>query len=383
MDKQAKTLLRLIKFIGIIACLMLLAYIINFRYGISDDSSDWGNFGSYMGSITGLLAIMGVLYSIHNANKKTDKLREESQAQNERDLFFRLVDSHQKMMNSLIGTDLKTGEKTIGTYAIDVYKKELDADFQLLVTLWRTSLFPDHESWSLNIKRFARGEFEQTLFAALFYYDSGLINNKDKSLLDNEQIVNNVNSIKKHCFRELKEIFQYASDHNRLKPFYVNFSTEELDDLLMYSGDAWCNNTYEGLNAETLVLTFRYSILRLTARCFYTRNEASLSTYLNNLCYITDSINKFHHERDYYMNYWISNLNSLESTLLFFYLLSGKTNMDILKIAVDSNLFRNIPKDQLFTVMPDNEDAVDILNEFLQMQLEGRPENLYPDKDIE
>ena len=228
MDKQSKILLSLIVFIGIIACLMLLAYIINFRYGFSDNSSDWGSFGSYMGSITGLLAFMGVLYSIHNANKKTDKLREESQAQNERDLFFRLVDSHQKMMNSLIGKDLKTGEKTIGTHAIDVYKKELDANFQLLVMLWRTSLFPDHESWSLDIKRFARGEFEQTLFAALFYYDSGLINNKDKSLLDNEQIVNNVNSIKKHCFRELKEIFQYASDHNRLKPFYVNFSTEEL-----------------------------------------------------------------------------------------------------------------------------------------------------------
>ena len=83
------------------------------------------------------------------------------------------------------------------------------------------------------------------------------------------------------------------------------------------------------------------------------------------------------------MNYWISDLNSLETTLLFFYLLSGKTNMDILKIAVDSNLFRNIPKDQLFTVMPDKEDAVDILNEFLQMQLEWRPENLYPDKDGE
>jgi hypothetical protein len=197
MDKQAKTLLRLIKFIGIIACLMLLAYIINSPCPFSKDQADWGNFGSYMGSITGLLAFVGVLYSIHNANKKADKaeqetriLREATQAKEEQDLIFKLIDSHQKNMDLLTDTNLKTGEKNVGANAIDVYKKELDADFQLLVMLWRTSLFPDHESWSLDIKRFARGEFEQTLFAALFYYDSGLINNKDKSLLDNEQIVN-------------------------------------------------------------------------------------------------------------------------------------------------------------------------------------------------
>ena len=201
--------------------------------------------------------------------------------------------------------------------------------------------------------------------------------------MDNEQIVNNVNSIKNRCFHELRNDLRNAIHHKTLKPIYVNFSTEEMDDLSIYFNNVWSNNTYKGLpNPEILALDFRYSILRLTARCFYTRNEARLSTYLNNLCNITDTINKFSYDREYYMNYWISNLNSLESTLLFFYLLSGKNSIDILRIAVNNNLFQNIRKDQLFTSMPYDKEAIGILNEFLQMQIEGRPENLYPDKDV-
>ena len=382
-DKQAAILLWCIGIIGGIAVVMVILYWCNFPCPFSKDQADWGNFGSYMGSITGLLAFMGVLYSIHNANKKTEKLREETQVKEERDMFFRLIDSHRKMLDSLTGTDLKTGEKTIGAHSIDVYKKELDADFQLLVTLWGASLFPDYESWSQNLGRFAGEGFELTLFAALFHYDSGQINKEDKSLVDNEQIVNNVNSIKNRCFHELRNDLRNAIHHKTLKPIYVNFSTEEMDDLSIYFNNVWSNNTYKGLpNPEILALDFRYSILRLTARCFYTRNEARLSTYLKNLGNITDTINKFSYDREYYMNYWISNLNSLESTLLFFYLLSGKNSIDILRIAVNNNLFQNIRKDQLFTSMPYDKEAIGILNEFLQMQIEGRPENLYPDKDV-
>lgn len=385
-----------------IAICMLGVYFWQFMGNdLSDNPTDWGAFGSYMGAITGLLAFAGVLVSISNANKKATeakeeaekvreeaaagdkKLREETQAKDERDLFFKLVDTHQKMMDSLTGTNLKTGEKTTGMQALDVYKKELDADFQLLITLWGTGLFIDYESWSRNFGTFAGEGFELTLFAALFHYDSGQINKEDKSLVDNEQIVNNVNSIKNRCFHELRNDLRNAIHHKTLKPIYVNFSTEEMDDLSIYFNNVWSNNTYKGLpNPEILALDFRYSILRLTARCFYTRNEARLSTYLNNLCYITDTINKFSYDREYYMKYWISNLNSLESTLLFFYLLSGKNSIDILRIAVNNNLFQNIRKDQLFTSMPYDKEAIGILNEFLQMQIEGRAENLYPDKDV-
>lgn len=221
-----------------------------------------------MGAITGLLAFMGVLYSIHNANRnameakkaaekvrkeaadedkkirneakiESEKLRKETLAKDERDLFFRLVDSHQTMMNSLTGKDLKTGEKTIGTHAIDVYKKELDADYQLLVTLWGTSLFMDYESWSRNLGRFAGEKFELTLFAALFCYNSDQINKKDESLLNNQQVVNNVNLIKSNCFHELRNDLRNAIKYRRLKPIYVNFSTEEMDDLSIYFDNVW------------------------------------------------------------------------------------------------------------------------------------------------
>ena len=74
------------------------------------------------------------------------------------------------------------------------------------------------------------------------------------------------------------------------------------------------------------------------------------------------------------MDYWIANLNTMECELLFFYLLSGKSNMDISEIAINSNLFKNVPKDQIFTVMPEDKTALEVLNEFLQMQIDYKEE---------
>ena len=48
--------------------------------------------------------------------------------------------------------------------------------------------------------------------------------------------------------------------------------------------------------------------------------------------------------------------------------------MDISEIAINSNLFKNVPKDQIFTVMPEDKTALEVLNEFLQMQIDYKEE---------
>ena len=73
-------------FIWIMAILALIAVYMLGRYfwqfaenGWSNDPMEWGAFGSYMGAITGLLAFVGVLYSVHNANKKSVEAKEEAE----------------------------------------------------------------------------------------------------------------------------------------------------------------------------------------------------------------------------------------------------------------------------------------------------------------
>jgi hypothetical protein len=83
-------------FILVVVVVMLFAYVIKFAAnGTSDEPSDWAYFGSYLGSITGLLAFAGVLYSINESRKQ-------SKQNEERSLFFKHIELHQKQVASVL-----------------------------------------------------------------------------------------------------------------------------------------------------------------------------------------------------------------------------------------------------------------------------------------
>lgn len=73
--------------IFIVAVVMTLLYFRPFSGGLSDDSSHWDHFGSYFGCITGLLAFIGVLFTIKTTNDQNEK-------NSERDSFFNMLDLH-------------------------------------------------------------------------------------------------------------------------------------------------------------------------------------------------------------------------------------------------------------------------------------------------
>lgn len=77
-----------------ICIIMCVLYFCVFNNGISQNSDDWSNFGCYMGSVTGLLAFAGVLYSIQLSNKIHTE-------DSERDTFFKLLDLHTNKMSSV------------------------------------------------------------------------------------------------------------------------------------------------------------------------------------------------------------------------------------------------------------------------------------------
>jgi hypothetical protein len=85
----------LLLIICIISVVMVYQYRKTFSGGMSTDSSDWGNFGSYLGAITGLLAFAGAIYAIMNSNKQA-RLAEE------RGSFFKMLDLYQKQVDSAV-----------------------------------------------------------------------------------------------------------------------------------------------------------------------------------------------------------------------------------------------------------------------------------------
>lgn len=95
-----------------VSLIMLAFYFCKFNDGLSTNNGDWASFGSYFGSITGLLAFAGVLYTAWQSDKRANKAekrteeaeqkaKEESKLREERDLFFKLLELYQRQVDSI------------------------------------------------------------------------------------------------------------------------------------------------------------------------------------------------------------------------------------------------------------------------------------------
>jgi hypothetical protein len=113
----------------VVSVIMLGFYFYKFNSGFSANNEDWGGFGSYFASITGLLAFAGVLYtawqSEQRANKADlkaketeEKFKEESIRREERDLFFKLLDLYQRQVDLGFSKDGISGVEVFKEYGI-------------------------------------------------------------------------------------------------------------------------------------------------------------------------------------------------------------------------------------------------------------------------
>lgn len=96
----------------LISIIMIIIYFWKSNDGLSYDSNNWSAFGSYFGSVTGLLAFAGVLYSSHLSEKRAEESEAKLEQQekesrkryiedSERAIFFQLLDLHNKNSKSI------------------------------------------------------------------------------------------------------------------------------------------------------------------------------------------------------------------------------------------------------------------------------------------
>ena len=78
---------------AIFTLILILVYVYRFHHGLSYNHNDFADFGSYLGSITGLLAFIGVLYTIKDSqiNRQID---------NERSTFYNLLGLYQHQVDT-------------------------------------------------------------------------------------------------------------------------------------------------------------------------------------------------------------------------------------------------------------------------------------------
>jgi len=81
--------------------LMIGLYFCNFHEGFSNKDSSWSSFGSYFGSISSLLAFAGILYTIHHSDKRAKVTEQQIRTQEERGVFFKMLELYQKQLDSV------------------------------------------------------------------------------------------------------------------------------------------------------------------------------------------------------------------------------------------------------------------------------------------
>ncbi|MCQ4875678.1 hypothetical protein [Butyricimonas paravirosa] len=333
----------------ILAFLMLCLYFFHFSGGFSENQNDWANFGAYMSPIVSLIAFAGVLISINKSEKNT-------RLQEERDLFFRFLDTRLKSMELLSYINQETNEELVSMKALGAYKNELDLDLQLLIVYWGAFSADSYSDWSNRIEKFGTGNFEEVLFEGMFAYDRNIdrgdIRNIEKTNIKNDP---------QFYFRDVKKRFEHCFEWKYIEPIYLSFTKEEKFMLCNYAWDTWIYHMDE---------KERFFVLKAMADSFRIKYNDSLSYHFSNLCNITSRVSKLENKCDYYMEYWASGLTNSEGVLLFFWILGGDYNETLFKIAYEYNLFVNINWQEFCAYKCEGNERIFATNIYLKIQLD-------------
>ena len=333
----------------ILAFFMLFLYFFHFSGGFSENQNDWANFGAYMSPIVSLIAFAGVLISINKSEKNT-------RLQEERDLFFRFLDTRLKSMETLSYINKETNEELVSMKALGAYKNELDVDLQLLIVYWGAFSADSYSDWSNKIEKFGTGNFEEVLFEGMFAYDRNIgrgdIQNIEKTNIKNDP---------QFYFKEIRRRYEHCLTWKYIEPIYLTFTREEMFMLRNYAWDTWI---YQMDDKERLF------VLKAMADSFRIKYNDSLSYHFNNFCNITSRVSKLEKKCDYYMNYWASGLTNSEGVLLFFWILGGDYNEALFKIAYEYNLFVNINWEEFCAYKWEENGRIYATNIYLKMQID-------------
>ncbi len=349
-------------FTGIIAG-MLIPYFYKFREW-SDNPADWGAFGAYMGALAGLLAFAGVIYSLYYTNAK-------ARAQNEKNTFFRLLELHQRSMETLVYRNIRIQRKSSMMEAFVDYKEELDSDLQEVIVFWDSCKFKSYAAWIEKID----GIRYNGLLALLA--GTYISNERQKGKYVTRQRKKQINSLTEDV--EFMEQVKRSSDtlfkemRGQLNKFIeFKYIMSYYDDLLSLDKRCFKELANSIWVEKEMDESERFSILRFVAECFHRKYEHVLSYHFNNLCNITFQIDAMETDHDFFMDSWISNITSIEGVILFFWMLSGKVNKEVLVIAKRNNLFRNMNLGEFCAYKWDytNKKSARVTNDYLQMQID-------------
>lgn len=291
----------------VICAIMVIIYFSYVSNHFSTNSADWGNFGCYLGSITGLLAFAGVLYSIQQSNKTHTE-------DSERDTFFRLLDLHTNKMNSVEFSGIKNSTTLSGIKGAEAFKKYVDvANHLLAVTIIQNRIKQEYKD--IDISKY--GVFDE------IEYPSEEVYNMLKYLFS---IFNNYSCGKDYKIsRDDFELILSINNYDKIYSRYESCTLQlEVDKFLPNEID----------------ITALYDAIRNIGDFVYSKYGYILGHYFRNMYYVMDSINVFSDKKNY-KELFRAQLSRYELALGLFNAVSSNSSCKMICLLKEFKIFKD------------------------------------------
>lgn len=292
---------------------MVVFYIRQFyNNGLSESTTDWANFGSYFGSITGLLAFAGVLYSASLSENRAIKAEKKSKIREDRDQFFKLQNFISEEKNN---SQIK---ENINKIIVDIRSSINEELFSKIVSALNPSKIDSMIDISVSDEDF----------------------DVATSFLDRIKDVNK--SSPKYAsaaeFTGSSVDFEFLLQNKyRLQVdtySYVFFTEKKLTDLFQYIYSHYPNPKliFQILNTNKELLEEKF---------------VNISSYYNTYKYLIVTVNQFNNNEMYYQLIK-AQLSDNEKVMLLIYSVILKENVEMVKILRDKKIIDTINENAFY-----------------------------------
>ena len=313
-----------------IVFVMIGLYVWKFENSqLSDYSSDWGNFGSYIGSITGLLAFIGVLYTIEISIEHHVKDSEQNK-------FFNLLNLHRDKMYNL--EYLSNPEKMISIKRPDAFKKNTNLTNNALKVLVLTDIFnetivskhPDKLEILVKLYKKDNNLFEAAVLTSSLihfnqnidyrYPNAPLLCELQNTILDISGCGSNIHDINQIYGTKILERKSFEEVLNGLEPYIEQKICEWIQKM----------------DTSKLV-----SLIMSSADYIYKEYGHITGHYFRNMYYVMDTIKGFTIKNNY-KNMYRAQLSRYELALGLYNAMSSRSSLQMIELLEDFDIFKDI-----------------------------------------
>jgi len=376
MEKQESWIKKnvLLIFIGIII-LMIIVYIANFHNGFSSSDNSWGNFGSYFGSFTGLLAFGGVLYTAWQSEKRAEeekarreqaeqhtkdvekKAEEDSIKREDRDLFFKLLNLHQEKLKSIS------------------YKEVVCNDPSMFIIK------------GINSSEYTKLPPTVTMLKGINACEK--YNSIANSILYDYQVNDCI--IKMGCNKFSNDTHIDSDILYRLNSKYPNLDYVKVKEYINKIIDN--PNSYQGIINKNIYYEKKspyskyqinydindlYKAIKLSGNIMNIKYGQIFGQYYRNMFYVLETCNQFRYNKDYYFKLFRAQLSRVEIILCLLNAISDKSSPKFVNLLNDNNILDDLYYSDLVPIKFDDKykgKELQFVTDMLNLYLEEHKES--------